>query len=149
MIAYLDASALVKNYVEEPGSDAIRSLLRQTLPATSRLTAVEVASALARRCREGALAPDDRDEILRDLSEDLTVLYVVELVPEIVAEARALLLRHPLRAADAVQLASCLVLQQKVDSPMNFAVYDQRLLEAARQEGLEVFDSEEPANEGG
>jgi predicted nucleic acid-binding protein len=144
LIAYLDASALVKNYFEEPGSDAVRDLLRHALPATSRLTAVEVASALARRCREGDLVPDDRDQLLRDLNEDLTVLYVVELVSDIVAEARALLLRHPLRAADAVQLASCLVLQGKVDSPMTFAAYDQRLLEAARQEGLDVFEPEEP-----
>ncbi len=144
MIAYLDASALVKNYVEEPGSTAVRNLLRQTLPATSRLTAVEVASALARRCREGALEPADRDQLLQDLSEDLTVLSVVELVPEVVAGARALLLQHPLRAADAVQLASCLVLQEKVDRPMIFAAYDQRLLEAARLQGLDVFDAEDP-----
>ncbi len=72
--------------------------------------------------------------------------YVVELASEVVAEARALLLRHPLRAADAVQLASCLVLQAKVDSPMIFAAYDQRLLEAARQQGLQVFDSDDPAD---
>ncbi len=146
MIAYLDASALAKNYVEEPGSAAVRNLLRQTLPATSRLTAVEVASALARRCREGVLEPADRDQLVQDLSEDLTVLYVVELVSEVVAKARALLLQHALRAADAVQLASCLVLQEKVDRPMIFAAYDQRLLEAARQQGLQVFDSADPGD---
>lgn len=142
MIAYLDASALVKNYFEETGSSEVRNLLRQTLPATSRLTAVEVASALVRREREGALDPADRDQLLSDLSEDLTVLYVVELVPEVAAQARALLLRHPLRASDAVQLASCLVLKAKVDRPVVFAAYDQRLLEAARQQGLEVFGVE-------
>ena len=145
MIAYFDASAFAKNYVEEPGSAAVRSLLDRTLPATSRLTAVEVASAFARRCREGSLEPGDRDLLLRDLSDDLAVLYVVELAPEVVLEARALLLKYPLRAADAVQLASCLVLQEKVDRPMIFSAYDQRLLEAARRQGLEAFDSEEPA----
>ena len=126
----------------------MRGLLRETLPATSRLTAVEVASALARRCREGALASADRDRLLRDLGEDLAVLYLVELVPEVVAEARALLLRHPLRSADAVQLASCLVLREKVDHPVIFAAYDRLLSEAARQRGLDVFDSEEPEPRG-
>ena len=141
MIAYLDASALAKHYVEEPGSAAVRNLLQGSLPATSRLTAVEVASALARRCREGSLLTTDRDQLLRDLSEDLTVLYVVELVPVVVARARALLLRYPLRAADSVQLASCLVLREKVESSVLFVAYDQRLLEAGRGEGLDVFDS--------
>lgn len=149
MIAYFDASALAKNYVEEIGSEAVRSLLLQTLPATSRLTVIEVASALARRCREGALEVADRDQLLEDLSQDLSALYVVELVPEVVSEARTLLLEHPLRAADAIQLASCLVLQRKTDSPMIFAAYDQRLLEAARHRGLELFDplhSERPGD---
>jgi predicted nucleic acid-binding protein len=142
LIAYFDASALVKNYVEEPGSEAVRNLLRQTRPATSRLSGVEVASAFARRWRESVLAAADRDRLLDDLSEDFKALYVVELVSVVVTRARDLLVRHPLRAADAVQLAPCLVLQEKVGSPVAFAVYDRRLSEAARRQGLEVFDSE-------
>ena len=102
-----------------------------------------MASALSRRCREGSLERTDRDQLLHDLNEDLKALYLVELVPEVVARAGALLLQHPLRAADAVQLASCLVLQEKVDRPITFASYDQLLLEASRRQGLDVFDSEE------
>lgn len=144
MIVYFDASALAKHYLEETGSEAIRHLLERSLPATSRLTAVEITSALSRRCRDGSLAAADRGELVEELSEDLTALYVVELVPEVVARARALLLRYPLRAADSTQLASCLILQEKLERPVLFAAYDQRLLEAGRGEGLEVFDRVEP-----
>lgn len=49
---YLDASALVKRYVNEPGSVWLRSLLASPhtdLLFTSRMTVVEVISAFARR----------------------------------------------------------------------------------------------------
>ena len=57
MIAYFDSSALVKNYVEEVDSDVIQGFLRTSFPVTSRFTAIEIASALARRCRDGQLSP--------------------------------------------------------------------------------------------
>ena len=51
---YFDASALVKRYVRETGSTTVRRLLTLDAPVTSRLSEVEVASALVRRAREGA-----------------------------------------------------------------------------------------------
>jgi len=51
MIFFLDASALAKRYVLEPGSDRIRALFRRRAQiAISRLSEVEVVSALVRRC---------------------------------------------------------------------------------------------------
>jgi predicted nucleic acid-binding protein len=41
---YFDASALVKRYVQETGSVAVRQLLASGIIATSRLSEVEVAS---------------------------------------------------------------------------------------------------------
>ena len=93
MISYFDTSALVKNYVEEDGSDDVRKILLDTLPATSRLTGIELASSVARRCREGDLSRDDSDKILSEAREDLTALYVVELTPEVERTAQGLLSR--------------------------------------------------------
>jgi len=139
LISYLDTSALVKNYVEEDGSDDVRNLLLDTLPATSRLTSIEIASSVARRCREGDLSESDRDKNLSEVREDFTALYVVELTPEVEAVARGLLLRHPLRAADAAHLASFVVLRENLEVPMRFVAYDRRLLDAATGEGFETF----------
>lgn len=138
MITYLDASALVKNYIEEDGSDEVRSRLATTLPAVSRLSMVEVAWAIARRCREGDLSAGDRDRLLADLREDGDALYLMELAPEVVRSAEELLVRHPLRAADAIQLSSCLVLQRWMARPIGFAAFDRRLLDAAGREGLDT-----------
>jgi len=138
MTRYFDASALVKRYVREAGSSTVRRLLASGTPATSRLSEVEVASAVARRAREGSFAPSHRDRMLAALDRDLPALAVVEMIPDITAEARALILRHPLRAGDAIQLASCLYLQRELREPVPFVAFDERLLRAARAEGLTV-----------
>ena len=106
--------------------------------ATSRLTAVEIASALARRCREGAFAVTERDRALAALEQDLSALHLVELSPSIVFQARSLVVRHPLRAGDAIQLASALLLQRELDETVTFAAYDDRLKVTAAAEGLTV-----------
>jgi len=134
----------VKRYVREPGAVAVRRLLKADAGAVSRLSEVEVASALVRRAREGAFTVAERDRALASLVDDFATLIIVEFTPEITSEARALLLRQRLRAGDAVQLASCLYLQREMSQPLPFVAFDDRLAEAARHEGLTVV----PASKG-
>jgi predicted nucleic acid-binding protein len=128
----------VKRYVREPGAVSVRRLLKADPAAASRLSEVEVASALIRRAREGAFTVEERDRALASLADDFATLIIVEFTPEITADARALLLRQRLRAGDAVQLASCLYLQREMNRPLPFVAFDYRLAEAARHEGLTV-----------
>jgi len=126
----------VKRYVQEPGSDQVRRWLASGTAATSRLSEVEVASALMRRCREGAFAAAERERAHSALVRDLRAFSVVEIVPTVTARARMLLERHPLRAGDALQLASCLLLRDSTREAVTFAGFDDRLNQAARAEGL-------------
>lgn len=126
----------MKRYVEEPGSGTVRRLLATAAVATSRLSEVEVASALIRRCREGTLARPARDRALAALRADIGAMWVVELGPEVAQTSVALLARHPLRTGDGVQLASCLYLKRQVAEEVSLLAYDARLNEAARIEGL-------------
>jgi len=135
---YFDASALVKRYVREAGSGMVRRLLASGIVATSRLSEVEVASGIVRRARAGAFTAAGRDRALAALQRDMPAFALVELIPEITTDARALLLRHPLRASDAIQLASCLYLQRELNQPVPFVAFDQRLLDAARAEGVAI-----------
>jgi predicted nucleic acid-binding protein len=84
---------------------------------------------------------EERDRALASLENDFAALIIVEFTPEITADARALLLRHRLRAGDAVQLASCLYLQRELSQTLPFVAFDDRLTEAARHEGLTVVSS--------
>ena len=144
MIRYFDASALVKRYVDEPEGEEVLRLLADAIPATSRLSEVEIASALLRRWREGDLSAAERDRALAALAADLTAMNVVELAPEISALAIRLLLRHGLRASDAVQLASSAYLQRKVGRTVEFLAFDRRLVEAAAREGFTPAPSPPP-----
>lgn len=72
------------------------------------------------------------------MRRDLGACLLVELTAEVVSAALGLLTRHPLRAGDAIQLASCLELRQRLKYPITFVAFDQQLLRAARKEGLDV-----------
>jgi hypothetical protein len=107
--------------------------------ATSRLSEVEIVSALARRARDGDIAPADSHRAIVALSADLAALHIVELLSEVTTQARALLQRHALRAADAIQLASCLYLAEQLGEPIPLVAFDNRLRAAARAEHLRVL----------
>ena len=130
---------MAKRYVQEAGSAGVRRQLRTGRIATSRLSAIEVASALARREREGAFPAAQRDRALKRLDADLAAWILLELTAELTADAQMLLIRHSLRSGDAVQLASCLYLQRETGERISFAAFDDRLATAARAEGLTLI----------
>lgn len=136
MIFYLDTSALAKRYVREPGSVQVRTLFRRHRTiAVSRLAYAELAAAVARLSREGALDDAARDLILRRLGADFSALTVVEARRAIVERVPSLVLRNPLRGFDALQLATALALYED-GGAVDFWTADQRLAMAARAEGL-------------
>lgn len=136
---YFDASALAKRYVREKGSLKVQRLLSSGLGATSRLSAVEIVSAVMRRVREGRLSEKDCDRVLAALGADMTAMLVVEITAAVVTRAQLLLQRHHLRAGDAIQLASCLHLQEQLDDETSFVAFDGRLITAARTERLKTL----------
>jgi len=139
---FADASAIVARYVQEPRSAIVRSWLADAPVAVSRLSEVEVASALARLCRENRLSRRSRDRAIATFAADLASWYVVEITAAITSSARRLLVRHALRSGDAIQLASALWLQQATDSPIEGVLaLDDRLITAAQAERLPITSS--------
>lgn len=134
---FFDASALVKRYVREADTAAVRRALMRGHVVISRLSEVEVVSALVRLARDGHIQARRRDHAITAFLQDIAAWHVVELSPEVTALARTLLVRHTLRSGDAIQLASGLRVQQTMLAPLSaFVAYDARLIEAAVAEGL-------------
>jgi predicted nucleic acid-binding protein len=141
---YFDSSALVKRYVTEVGTGWIRSLIAPaggSLSLISRLTIVEVRSALARRKRERAISSDEHVFALGALrTHSLTQYRFIEFDASVANLAGDLLEHHPLRAYDAVQLASALIVARALTgtgmAAPTFLTADDRLLDVARAEGL-------------
>lgn len=136
---FFDASALVKRYVRERGSARIRRLLDDGAVAVSRLSEVEVASAFARLSREGGITPAQRDRLMTAFVADLSAWTIVEITPDVARSARQLLMRHSLRAGDAVQLAAALLLGQSIGPLDAFVAHDVHLNAVAGIEGMTVL----------
>jgi predicted nucleic acid-binding protein len=141
---FLDSSALVKRYVAEAGTAWIQAL---TGPSArnqliiARITCVEVVSALARRERTGVLPAAAVARAIDAFRYDLDIQYrVVELDRALAEMASQLVVKHPLRAYDAVQLASARRIQpafgQAEPVSLIFLAADDRLLAIASAEGL-------------
>ncbi len=131
--AYFDSSALVKTVLLEPGSGHARRLWDDaTLCASSRLAAVEVPAGLAAARRSGRLSSGGLHRAIEIWTERGRDLTHVELDPTVAALGADLAMEHRLSGADAVHLASALVLGTEVI----FACWDERLRVAATAEGL-------------
>lgn len=129
-------------YAKQADRPGVRDLLAREGVAVSRLSEVETVSALSRLAREDAMPESSRDAAIASFLTDLDGWEIVEMTQDVTARAREVLLVHPLKASDAVQLASALVLQSRLGEPLDaFVTFDVRLLDAARRERLAVIAS--------
>ena len=141
---YADTSALVKRHLTEAGSVWVRALSKPAagnLIITAQVSQVELYSALNRRVRKNAVSPLRYARIITVSNRIWSTQYdLVGLTTVIIDEARRLCELHPLRAYDAVQLASALyarhlILMAGEPSPI-FLSADNQLLSAAAAEGF-------------
>lgn len=145
---FLDSSALVKRYVEEPGTGRVLELLSPARRLiVSRLATVEVSSAIVRRARRIGLRDEEVEPVLDALESEVRERFeVVELGTPVLTRAIDLVRVHALRAADAIQLACALIARGEPTTGADFALVssDAELNAAAQQESLAVID---PAQE--
>ena len=141
---YLDTSALIKRYVTETGSEWVQNLFdskEDRLFITSRLTMPEAFSAFARRLRENSVTVAQYNTNVDLFRDDSSSTYnYVELTLDVINLSRHLLEKHPLRANDAVQLASAILTNRLLVSAsmpqVRFLCADKNLISAATAEGL-------------
>lgn len=136
---FWDSSAITPLLVVESDS----SLREQQLSADSEMlvwfgTLAEVESSLARRKRNGELQPDDELRARRHFDELSAHWTEISPTNEVRARAIRLLRVHPLRAADAFQLAAALIFCREQPQHLPFLTADQRLRTAASLEGFPV-----------
>jgi uncharacterized protein len=137
---FWDTSALIPLVLPEPRS----AVLTEALAADREVTLwwgtpVECLSATYRRHRESPLpAPLLTAALsrLRALVEDADTVAPTD---EVRRRAGRLVAAHPLRAADALQLAAALVWCEEQSAGEAFVCLDERLREAARREGFSLL----------
>ncbi|MBI2992222.1 MAG: type II toxin-antitoxin system VapC family toxin [Deltaproteobacteria bacterium] len=97
---YLDSSALIKNYSQEPGTHRVREILSGAGRCSiSKIGYAEICAAFGRKGREN---PKDRRVHLIGFlrfQEDWKLLNIVELEDELLPVIRGLTEKYPLRGA--------------------------------------------------
>jgi predicted nucleic acid-binding protein len=131
---YLDTSSLVKLYVEEPGSDAVRALVGgAAVVATSGIAYPETRAALARRRRERHLTARAFARARDAFEADWPRYLAVDVSAAICREAGALAERYRLRGYDSVHLAAYLEIARAAGAATTrFSSFDIPLNRAAR-----------------
>lgn len=141
---FLETSALVKLYVQEPGTDRLLPLITdqpENRFAVLAIAPVEVRSAIRRREQAGDIGAVDVIAILDSLRAHLETRFLKQVVNDAVIDtALEVIDRYALRAYDALQLAGCLLLSSLGVEVCMFVCSDHKLLEAAYAEQLRVFD---------
>ncbi len=133
---YWDASVLVPLTVDEQATGACRRAAAEGGIVTWCLSSIEIASAIERRAREGALDTSGRADALANLdllSQGWTEVAAMAAVRE---RAQRVLAVHALRAADALQLAAALVAANDRPVGHEFFCADGCLAAAAAREGF-------------
>ena len=137
---FWDSSALIPIVVRE-----CRSPLVETLATDDPdmmvwwASPVECGSAVHRLRREGVFTPSEAAQVLAGLAAVLDAANAVQPGDEVCAKALRLLGVHPLRAADAFQLAAALLWARERAGGRDFVCLDERLRTAAAIEGFQVL----------
>ena len=136
-LLYLDSSALVKLWIAEPETAAVRRLVADhAVCASSALALPEIAATFERARRGRRWTAEACAAASLDLQGRWRRLLSVRLGDDVALRAAVLAQKHGLRGADAVHLASALLLVSPNGPPVHFAAYDKDLARAAGEEGL-------------
>lgn len=138
---FWDASAIVPLLVAESTTPRMQALARRDPDMLVWWgSEVECVSALARLERAGALdstAMALASGLLAELADGWHEIEPSEIVRE---NAVRFLRVHPLRAADALQLAAAFIAAERRPATLEVVTLDDRLAAAARKEGFVLAD---------
>lgn len=133
MTQYVDSSALLKRYVDEPDSDlAVDLLTADSQLVTGRHTFVEVRRNLAR-----LLEPTAASTARASLGADAEAFAVVELDADTCELAATVAEQTGVRTLDALHLGAAL----RLGTAITFVTFDVRQAQAARRLGFAVAGS--------
>jgi uncharacterized protein len=136
---FWDSSAIVPLIVEEASSSACRRLLRtDRVIAVWALSRVEVLSAIWREVRAGTMERSLAMQAGKRLDTLSAAWTEVDGLAAVRTRAERIVAVHPLRAADALQLAAALVLSRERPH-WPFVTGDRQLAGVAELEGFDVI----------
>jgi len=138
---YLDSSAFIKRYLKEIGTDVVKSIIATPgIIASSKLTYLEMLSALMKKLRAGEIERRRVHSLIERFERDWYYVLVLEFHNGLLQIIKTLIERYPLKAADAIHLASALWLKHSVKTDVTYVASDSNLLKAAQNENFHILN---------
>ncbi|HEV2485657.1 MAG TPA: type II toxin-antitoxin system VapC family toxin [Terracidiphilus sp.] len=148
---FLEATAFIKLFVQEPGTAALIGMMEaaeDNRKLISASTPLEIYAAIRQRERAGDITPEDATSALAVLRLESARMVQQPLNPGVLEAARELLDRNKLRWTDALQLGAAIAARDMFQgTEIMFVSASARLLEAAASEGFKVLDPAKEAAE--
>lgn len=148
---YFDASALLKRYSQESGTDLVNEVFRH-VPANmmtcSTLGLLEIISILVRKRNDGRLGQELFEQAMTEFREEIIEredFLTTSVDDNLLLSSLSLIVQHNLNSTDTLILRSALNLQQTLRAQAHDLILltaDKRLGRAAQLEGLTVVDPE-------
>ncbi len=136
---FWDSSAIVPLVVQQPLSKYSLTLLKSDpVQLVSFSTYCEVFSALSRLERERSLKTESFSASEHRLNILCKSWHVASFSPLVESETKRLLRIHPIKCADAFQLASAITCCERNFGAFSFVTFDEKLGNTAVKEGFVI-----------
>ncbi len=143
MILYLDASAIVKRYIDEPGSEDVAQWIGDAdLVGTSLISRAEVSAAFAKAARMNLLTRPEAESCLHQFQADWLQYVRTQINEETVRRAGEVAWAYGLRGYDAMHLAAAITWQSALNSNITMVTFDGALAGASQAAGLRILPAE-------
>ncbi len=148
---FLDASALIKRYHPEVGTQIVNQLVDKLLSVSpdrliiSQLGIAEVVSVLNRKRNAGQITDSFFKRAASSVLSESKTMFVEFIGPDVIPRSIPLISQHNLNASDALYLRQILDWQAQhgpTGNQIALVAADQRLLRAADRESIACLDPE-------
>ena len=106
---------------------------------TSSVAYAETMASIYRKKRDVDISDKVTDKVVRLFQADWQTFIRVEVTDELNVHINKAVKKHPLRGFDAIHLASCLMVNERLSKDLLFVCFDNKLTHSAHLEGLETF----------
>lgn len=138
MNVFFDTSALIKRYIDEPGTSLIENIFRESDSIfVSAISEIEAHSTFKRLLVEKAVSPSDYLVLKEEFGMDFRHFNVIPMDDPVIENAKKMIENHRLKTLDSIQLGSALSLIDEIDA---FICSDEKLIRAAKKEGFETVN---------
>ena len=138
MVIYFDTSALVKRYIKEEGTEAVRDLFRKAnIIVVAGITKVELASTLKRSLIEKRIEKPEFITVWERIQKDFVDFQAINFNEQVENKAIEIIEKYQIKAMDSIQIVSFLIVKKE---ETQFVSCDTKMLNVIAAEKIKAIN---------